>query len=556
MSIEFEHEKFRVQILENSIRREMTFEELNGLNALAIPTWVYNQQSASVAWSNTQAKNVYIRKSLDSRREATPDETLIGLYARVEQDECTVHIVGPKNILLNCLTSNNTDDIVTLIISPISVDSVKGSLIQQITLDESSFGKKIEVQSDDTPLDIITKMLDLIALGIPAPAIYAKALQSMLKDGTDINQPIILSNSYNIMFPHAAPQQIKLREILGQTQQSAPLPFKVINRVKRMDSSPCIFTTYPKSYEWHFDAFAYEPNEYMLADLCMQYVRETRMISVLGLDEAKMMAFLKKINQGYNTNLGYHNDRHASSVLHTTRKIMTTGGVAEALSSDAKSYNIILLVSFIAATIHDCYHHGVSNKYLIETFSHLAIVYNDQSPQENNHSSSAFQLLMQDEYNFMLSFSQDDMRIFRNLVISMILQTDMQHHFAFMTKMKARSSTAKPYYDDTPGIALVMQLVLKCSDLSHLTYPLDLHNKWVNCLQEEMFRQGDLEAAAGMCISPMCDRNEGGIMGSQVEFFDFVGIKMFKMMSTEFPKTEPLFEGLMSNYKHWLNQRR
>ncbi len=36
------------------------------------------------------------------------------------------------------------------------------------------------------------------------------------------------------------------------------------------------------------------------------------------------------------------------------------------------------------------------------------------------------------------------------------------------------------------------------------------------------FRQGDAERAAGMPISPLCDRSKAGVLKSQVGFFDFV----------------------------------
>jgi hypothetical protein len=60
------------------------------------------------------------------------------------------------------------------------------------------------------------------------------------------------------------------------------------------------------------------------------------------------------------------------------------------------------------------------------------------------------------------------------------------------------------------------QMALKCADLSHICSPLPIHLKWVAALEEEMFRQGDKEKAAGLQPSPLCDRAKIGISKSQV----------------------------------------
>ena len=56
---------------------------------------------------------------------------------------------------------------------------------------------------------------------------------------------------------------------------------------------------------------------------------------------------------------------------------------------------------------------------------------------------------------------------------------------------------------------------LKCADLGHLASPKEVHKKWVKRLEEEIFRQGDAERKAGLPVSPLMDRNKGGISKSQ-----------------------------------------
>ena len=54
----------------------------------------------------------------------------------------------------------------------------------------------------------------------------------------------------------------------------------------------------------------------------------------------------------------------------------------------------------------------------------------------------------------------------------------------------------------------LLQVALKCSDLGHLASSETVHRKWVQLLEEEMFRQvsaSDLDPA-GECIRSRSDR--------------------------------------------------
>ena len=58
-------------------------------------------------------------------------------------------------------------------------------------------------------------------------------------------------------------------------------------------------------------------------------------------------------------------------------------------------------------------------------------------------------------------------------------------------------------------------MALKCADLGHLASSERVHRRWVMALEEEMFRQGDLEKAKGYPVSPLMDRTKEGITKSQ-----------------------------------------
>ncbi len=59
-------------------------------------------------------------------------------------------------------------------------------------------------------------------------------------------------------------------------------------------------------------------------------------------------------------------------------------------------------------------------------------------------------------------------------------------------------------------------MALKCADLANLAAPLHVYLKWVRCLEEEFFQQGDAEREQGLALSPLCDRTKAGVSKSQV----------------------------------------
>ena len=178
---------FKVRVLDGGHqgRRQLTLSELQGLNVLTTPAWVFQQKRREVPWANTEAMKAYFRRSsLDkspgadrkNNEKMQAESDTVRFYAMVEEEGCTVHIVGPRRVLLSGVRPNPEtrvrrspshlidNDIVTLIISPIEIIGEGGfhtnaSLFHEITLSNLKFDYKLDIQSDDTPLDVIVKIL-------------------------------------------------------------------------------------------------------------------------------------------------------------------------------------------------------------------------------------------------------------------------------------------------------------------------------------------------------------------------------------------------------------
>ena len=76
-------------------------------------------------------------------------------------------------------------------------------------------------------------------------------------------------------------------------------------------------------------------------------------------------------------------------------------------------------------------------------------------------------------------------REFRNLVIDMVLATDMSTHFQQIKSMKTILNHSEFNVDKPKGLSLI----LHCSDISHPSKKFKLHYRWTHLLMEEFFRQ-------------------------------------------------------------------
>lgn len=102
-------------------------------------------------------------------------------------------------------------------------------------------------------------------------------------------------------------------------------------------------------------------------------------------------------------------------------------------------------------------------------------------------------------------------------------------------------------------ILIILQMTLKCADLGHLVQPWDQHFQAVENLQEEMFRQGDLEKSSNQAISPLMDRRNSGLHRSQVGFIRAIAIPMYSAFTKLFPQAKSLNDGVHANLSKWLS---
>eukprot|EP00879_Flechtneria_rotunda_P005016 GHRR01005292.1.p1 GENE.GHRR01005292.1~~GHRR01005292.1.p1 ORF type:complete len:859 (+),score=362.03 GHRR01005292.1:904-3480(+) len=338
--------------------------------------------------------------------------------------------------------------------------------------------------------------------------------------------------------------------------------------------------------EWQFDAFALTEasSGHPLSTLGYYLFHKHGLIEQFNLKPACLARFLRRMEEGYKQN-PYHNAMHAADVLQTYNVIIHRGGLVPGYVEP-----LHMMACFTAAVVHDFEHGGLTNDFLVNSLDNLAVLYNDRSPLENHHLAAAFMLLRQPEFNYMSSLPKADFDKFRKVVIELVLATDMKQHFSILSHFTTvhrlnaggtltpgtsgsdalmalrhpgrsdNSNSANSGAVDQDKIVLPLdeterilglQMALKCADLGHVTAALPVHIRWVDQLEEEFFRQGDVERHNCMSISPLFDRSKQGITKSQVGFFDIVVIPLFHTFGKVFGNCRPLLTYVMRNYRYW-----
>lgn len=71
----------------------------------------------------------------------------------------------------------------------------------------------------------------------------------------------------------------------------------------------------------------------------------------------------------------------------------------------------------------------------------------------------------------------------------MVLATDMASHFEYIAKFKNKTSSHGLDFDDVKDRQLVMDIAIKCGDISNPSKNTDLCSKWADRIMEEFYNQ-------------------------------------------------------------------
>ncbi|NXD07033.1 PDE4D phosphodiesterase, partial [Nothocercus nigrocapillus] len=254
----------------------------------------------------------------------------------------------------------------------------------------------------------------------------------------------------------------------------------------------------------------------------MHTIFQANLLKTFKIPVDTLITYLMTLEDHYHADVAYHNNIHAADVVQSTHVLLSTPAL-EAVFTDLE-----ILAAIFASAIHDVDHPGVSNQFLINTNSELALMYNDSSVLENHHLAVGFKLLQEENCDIFQNLTKKQRQSLRKMVIDIVLATDMSKHMNLLADLKTMVETKKVtssgvlLLDNYSDRIQVLQNMVHCADLSNPTKPLHLYRQWTDRIMEEFFRQGDRERERGMEISPMCDKHNASVEKSQVGFIDYI----------------------------------
>eukprot|EP01137_Pigoraptor_chileana_P028135 Opistho-2@11647 len=300
--------------------------------------------------------------------------------------------------------------------------------------------------------------------------------------------------------------------------------------------------------EWEFDVFelAQRTNGRPLYYLSKAIFERHFFRQKFLIDDEVLSEWLQKIEQGYLSHNPYHNSTHAADVTQTMHFFLTHDSLYHVLSDEE------FFAAVVSCIIHDFEHPGTNNAFHINTGSELAVRYNDRSVLENHHCAAAFTLLSNDSCNILANLDEPTFKLIREMVVNLVLATDMAHHFEYVGKFKNKLQTGlNP--EDRDDRRLMLEVGIKCADVSNPAKPRHVCTRWADQIMEEFYRQGDEERRRDMTVSMFMDRHTTNMPKCQAGFVDFIVGPMYESWLSFLSGDEEVKVGgyIKSNMEYW-----
>lgn len=263
-----------------------------------------------------------------------------------------------------------------------------------------------------------------------------------------------------------------------------------------------------------------------------------------NLDVVRLWKLFSLIEEGYHSTNPYHNSIHATDVTQAMHCFLQETKIYEHLTP------LEIMSSLLGAVAHDLDHPGVNQPFLIATSNHLAALYENTSVLENHHWRSAIGCLLESGVAEQIEEFRHDME---QQISSLILATDITRQQEFIEKFKDFLNNNTLNMRNADHRHFILQIALKCADISNPCRPWDISKKWSLKVCEEFYRQGDFERQLNLPVTSLCDRQTTTVPKIQTGFFKFV-VTPLMVEWHRFLKTElsyRMMRHLKNNERQW-----
>ena len=320
-----------------------------------------------------------------------------------------------------------------------------------------------------------------------------------------------------------------------------------------------------RHHDWNRDTLSmmeqgFNPCLVVGLGICDRHSSRNGFLNRFAIERSTWANFCQCIGEGYfpEREVPYHNAAHGADVMNSVHYILDKAGLRRKRGEHPDLGSAEFFGALVAAMIHDYKHPGVNSQYLRKTRNELSLQYLDDSPLERMHVAEAYMLCAQDpELDIFKNMKSRDYDNVRKVVVTLVLSTDLAHHFPFVERlkllhrqmMKRKSSSASASVASTidqgsgkgkangristkstgrmsaksggemkldlaadakaAGMEMsrcsnidnmtAMKIAIKLSDIGHCAKELSLHKKWTDRVTEEFYRQVRVFAALCWC---------------------------------------------------------
>ncbi|XP_050514468.1 uncharacterized protein LOC126889827 isoform X1 [Diabrotica virgifera virgifera] len=303
--------------------------------------------------------------------------------------------------------------------------------------------------------------------------------------------------------------------------------------------------------KWAFNAFTLETvaGGKSLPVLCVHLFHWYGLLDYFHLEVVRVWKLFTLIEEGYHSTNPYHNSIHATDVTQAMHCFLQETRIRRHITP------LEIMASLIGAVAHDLDHPGVNQHFLISTSNHLAILYQNKSVLENHHWRSAVGCLLESGVAEQLTPYRSELE---QQIRDLILATDINRQNEFLTQFKKHLDEDTLDLREAHHRQFIMQIALKCADISNPTRPWDISKKWSSKVCDEFFRQGEFERKLNLPVTSICDQQSTSVAKIQVGFFKNVVTPLFaewhRFMSSNL--STHMMNILDTNRKRWEAQEK
>ena len=296
-------------------------------------------------------------------------------------------------------------------------------------------------------------------------------------------------------------------------------------------------------------------------------------LDVILVNPTTLKNFIHRIGSMYSSSVQYHNFHHAFAVLqftaalyhHNVMQSLVPGGVKQSLAQT-------MFVSMIAVLCHDVGHDGLNNSHHVNSKSHLARTYFNQSPLENSHISLTNAALGMHGCNVFENWGPDFHGFARNLISNSILATDMKMHDDVLADLAVYEPAilsqpscnfnesggergvvaALQFNEDQYELLRLSRFFLHAADISNSVRPFAVSRHYAEKLAGEFGEQVARERRLGLPVAAfMVISDEAALARGELFFLKVIAKPYFIALAAAFPHAHVLIAAIDLNIEKW-----